>query len=108
MSTDFEKRLRELEKRARIDDVRWAMLDGSMKGAHLVLQSLGAPLAAISPAVLRTIIQNLRNYEEAAKTMNEHTETISQLRSAREFFEGRLPKTGEDGSTASDGGEHRR
>jgi hypothetical protein len=101
--TNIETRLKVLEKRARTDDERWQMLEGQMKGISLVFDSIGAPLAAINPSILQIIIQNLQSYENTARQMNAHAATISQLHSARKFFEGRRSKIVGGGSIPPDG-----
>jgi hypothetical protein len=91
---DIEKRLKALEKRARVDDERWQKLDGHMKGFSLIIDAIGAPICEATPSVLPAIIANLQNFENHARVQNKHDATIRQLRHARVFFEARVVKGG--------------
>jgi hypothetical protein len=93
MQKSVEERLAHLEKLAQHDDERWKHLEGDLKGFEMVIDSIGAPICGSFPALLPTIISNLRVYEEGARTYNAHQATISRVRVAREFFEGRLDKS---------------
>jgi len=92
--TDIEKRLKALEKRARIDNERWQIVDAQLKAFSLIIDAIGAPICAATPSILPTIILNLQNYEKAARVQNKHDATIQRLRHARKFFETRAAKVG--------------
>jgi hypothetical protein len=85
--TDIEKRLKALEKRARIDDDRWQMLDAQMTAFDLIFKAIGVPIGSANPATLHAIIMNLRTFEDVARMQNEHSVTIRHLRKTRLFFE---------------------
>jgi hypothetical protein len=88
----IEKRLKALEKRAQTNDEVWQTLDGHIKAFSLVIDAIGAPICATIPSIGKTIITNLRNFENAGKNNNDVT--IRQLRHAREFFEAQIKKSG--------------
>ncbi len=99
--TDIEKRLKALEKRARADTERWNALFGDTKALSLIADAIGAAICANNKPLLRTVIKNLQSFENAARIQNEHGLTIDRLRHARQFYEARLKKADEGGSTSS-------
>jgi hypothetical protein len=105
--TNIEKRLKMLENRARRDTDRWQSLSGEIKAFSAILTAMGAPICAAAPVQARAIIQNLKTYEKAARTQNEHAQMIVRIRYVREFFENRL-KAGGDDSTSEENGVPRR
>jgi len=86
----IEQRLKALEKRARTDDERWQMLDAQTKAIRCIFHCIGAPIIADHPELGRKIIKNLRTYEKAARTQNEHSVAIREYRKMREFFSERI------------------
>jgi hypothetical protein len=90
VSDDIEKRLKSLEKRARIDAERWQAVEGDIKGIVFVIDSIGASVAAGSKPILQTILKNLKTFEDVARSQNEHEFTMKRIRASRKFFEGRL------------------
>jgi hypothetical protein len=97
---DIEKRLKALEKRARIDTERWHALSGEIKAICAIISAIGAPICAGKPIRTKAIIQNLKLYERIAREQNEHAQMIVRLRHEREFFESRI-KRGEIGGSTS-------
>lgn len=93
--SDIEQRLKSLEKRSRIEAERSQALQGDIKGVVLVVDSISAAIAADNKPLLRTIIKNLKTFEDVSRVQNEHDLTMKRLRAARKFFEGRL-KSAED------------
>ena len=89
---NIERRLKALEKRAQTNDEVWQTLDGHIKAFSLIIDAIGAPICATIPSIGKTIITNLRNFENAGR--NNHDVTIRQLRHAREFFEAQIKKGG--------------
>lgn len=89
---DVEKRIAALEKKSRNDAERIQALFGDTKALSLVVDSLGAAVCADNKPLLRTIIKNLKLFEDDARSLNEHDLTIARLRSSRKFFESRLEK----------------
>jgi hypothetical protein len=55
-----------------------------------IVDAIGAATASDNKPLLRTIILNLKTFEEVARSQNEHDMTMKRLRAARKFFEGRL------------------
>ncbi len=94
--SDLEKRLALLEKRFRNTAEYLQTLRGDIKGVSLILNFVGAAVAADNKPLLRTIIKNLQTFEKDAKIHNEHDMTLMRLRFAREFFESRLEKADKD------------
>lgn len=90
---EIEERLTELEKRIRADAEKIQALFGDTQGLILVVESLGAAVCAGNKPLLRTVIANLKTFEDNARLLNEHDLTIERVRHSREFFESRLIKT---------------
>lgn len=101
---DLEQRLKTLEKRARADVERWHAVQGDVKGVVLIIDSIGAAVAADNRPLLRTIITNLKTFEDGARMQNEHDLTMKRVRLAREFFESRLKKAERGSTSGSRGG----
>jgi hypothetical protein len=91
---DIEKRLKALEKRTRIDDERWQMLDAEIKALFLIFQAIGVPLCAADPTMSGAIIANLSTFESVARMQNEHARTIRKLRKLREFLVSQMEEIG--------------
>jgi hypothetical protein len=99
--SDIEKRLEALEKRGRVDDERWQIIDAQTKAFSLILHAIGAPICATQPKILPLIIKNLRTFENSARLTNEHAKVIEEFRFAREFFESRQKLPALDDSTSA-------
>ena len=89
---DFETRLKILEKRSRTDTERWNSIAGDIKGIVCIIDAMGAAIGADNKLLLRTIISNLKIFENGARLQNEHEMTMKRVRYQREFFERRLAK----------------
>ncbi len=103
---DLETRLKALEKRARNDTERWNSVAGDIKGLVCIIDAMGAAIGADNKPLLRTIIVNLKTFEDGARLQNEHETTMKRVRYQREFFERRL-KLAEDKSSESNGAPKR-
>jgi hypothetical protein len=104
----IESRLKELEKRARVDDERWQTLGGQLTALPLIFRAIGIPICALNPSLLSPIIKNLRAYEKAARLRNDHDAAIQQFRLCREAFEAYAEEIGKGASPLEDGDEPRK
>lgn len=105
---DIEARLKALEKRVRADTERWHAIGGDLKGIVCILDSMGAAIAADNKPLLRTIIGNLKTFEDGARLQNEHEMTMKRVRYQREFFERRLKKAEGQSPSSESGNAPRR
>ncbi len=105
---DIEARLKALEKRARADTERWHAMSGEFKAFSSIISAIVAPMCVGKPDRLRTIIKNLKNAEDVARSQNEHALMIQRLRHERRFLEARLKKYYGNGSSPKDGDAPRR
>jgi hypothetical protein len=84
---DIEQRLNALEKRARIDDERWQSLNAQQNAIPIIWRMVLRPVCAANPALLATIILNLKTCEKEFRRKNEHTALIREFRRTRSSFE---------------------
>ena len=101
---DLERRLKAVEKRVQAQHEAIQGLFGDTKALSLVTDALGAAICANNKPLLRTVIKNLRQYEDFARMQNEHDRTIARLRHQREFYEGRLNKLDQGGADIANSG----
>jgi hypothetical protein len=87
--SDLEKRIAKLEERQRDDDEKWAILEAHLKSIEMMIQSIGCATGAGQNNASDAIIQNLKSFEDAARTYNFDSRAISRLKKMRKFFEDR-------------------
>jgi len=86
--SDIEKRLKALERRAQQGEENLRILNARIKAQSMIFTAIGLPICASIPSLSAQIIENLRNCEEVARSMNGRTALIREFREVRESLEG--------------------